>query len=313
MPSGIGTDTGEGGVRYWPTPTPLPHTQHTHTHARPAHAALQLLLLMLARRAGLLATHTRPRFPVRGIGAPIVRAPRGLEEPIEPPEPESPGGLCALPQPVPVPVPVFVLPNGAGHVRSMRQPGRSRRQQQLECKGGINMSLPFGCIPRFFRAILALFSPSVPLFCLSALSSRQALPLSGGLLVADTGPVRSSAAWRWAGGNRGSLPVDDDGSGGRRLVGGGGRSLAKESQDNTGRRDGPYVNEGARGAQQYRKPGDTTQGPGRAGLSVRREECGIFFWTLCWTGTSRLDSYQDSRLLQGCGIAVWAGGGQVGL
>lgn len=46
-----------------------------------------------------------------------------------------------------------------------------------------------------------------------------------------------------------------------------------------------------------------------------------FFWSLAgldWvTGTSRLDSYQDSRLLQGCGIVVWAGGrsllGQVSL
>lgn len=38
------------------------------------------------------------------------------------------------------------------------QGGLADNMEQLECKGGINMSLPFGCIPRFFRAILALLS-----------------------------------------------------------------------------------------------------------------------------------------------------------
>lgn len=102
-PSGIGTDTGEGGVRYWPTPTPLPHTQHPHPRPpSPRCTALQLLL-MRARRVDYWR-HTRAPIPLpcSGHRGPVVRAPRGLEEPIEPPEPESPGGLCAAPQPVPV-------------------------------------------------------------------------------------------------------------------------------------------------------------------------------------------------------------------
>lgn len=259
--------------------------------------------------------HTRAPIPLpcSGHRGPVVRAPRGLEEPIEPPEPESPGGLCAAPQPVPV----LCLCSGCATGQGMSGACAAAREVSPTTTGiqtGHQHVFAIWMHTSILSGHLGSLSPSVPLALPLSPKFQAGSPSSGGLLVADTGPVRSSAAWRWAGGNRGSLPVDDDGSvGGRRRAVDG-----EESQDNTGRRDGPYVNEGARGAQQYRRPGDTTQGPGRAGL---RFGVWDFFWSLAgldWvTGTSRLDSYQDSRLLQGCGIVVWAGGrsllGQVSL
>ncbi|KAK1826152.1 hypothetical protein QBC39DRAFT_29212 [Podospora conica] len=128
----------------------------------------------------------------------------------------------------------------------------------------------FGSIPRFFRAILRA-GLSLSLLCsrLSLQPFQAALPLPG-------------ACW-WRACFRQLLGVGravtgdrcrgtDGGSDGGRALGGWNRRTIPG--------DGPYVNGGRGGAQQYRKPGDTTQGPG--GTSVRRE-CGIFLSLLNWT------------------------------
>lgn len=204
-----------------------------------------------------------------------MRAPRGLEEPIEPPEPESPGGLCAGP-----PVCLCLCSCCAEHAAA--------REVSPTTTSGIQTGHQH--VFAILDAYLDSFGPSW--LSLSPSVGASVLPLSPkfqasspsfrGLVVADTGPVRSSAAWRWAGGNRGSLPVDDDGSGG----------------------GGWWAAEGGRWRRNHRTiPGDET-GPtsmkGRGGHSNienqekrRRVQAGRdfrfggsvgFFLDSCWTG-----------------------------
>lgn len=171
-PSGIGTDTGEGGVRYWPTPTPLPHTQHPHPRPpSPRCTALQLLL-MRARRVDYWR-HTRAPIPLpcRGIGAPLYEHRVGWRNPSNHPSRKAREGSVRPPSLCLCCACVRVAQRGRACPERVRQPGRSRRQQ-LESKRGINMSLPFGCIPRFFRAILAL---SLSL-CASGSASKPQVP-----------------------------------------------------------------------------------------------------------------------------------------
>lgn len=263
-------DTHPATAHPTPTPTPAQPTLHCTATAADACAA-----------SGLLATHTSPdSTSLFGASGPRCTSTAWAGGTHRTTRAGKPGRALCGPPACACAVPVFGLRNGAGHVRSVCGSQGGLADNNWNPNGASTCLCHLDAYLDSFGPSWLSLSPSVPLALPLSPKFQAGSPSSGGLLVADTGPVRSSAAWRWAGGNRGSLPVDDDGSvGGRRRAVDG-----EESQDNTGRRDGPYVNEGARGAQQYRKPGDTTQGPGRAGLRFSGRSVG-FFWSLVdWTG-----------------------------
>jgi hypothetical protein len=251
------------------------------------------------RCTALLLLHGEARFPDRGIGAsgPIVRAPPGLEGPSHHPSRKAREGSVRPPS-------LCLCLCSCCALKGQGMPGACGSQ------GGRHFATRTTGIQHVFAiwahtSILSGHLGSLPLcfcLCLSALGSRLSLfrGLAGGGFGAWTlGP--SVVSCLALGGRQQGIAAGGRRRFGRRVLDGG---RCEESQDNTGRRDGPYVNEG-RGGHSNIENQETRR---RVQAGLRFGGSVGFFLVSCWTGTSRLDSYQDSRALQGCGIVVWAVG-----